>query len=141
VRTRTRTYLIPGSGLPVRFGLSESYGRFRSPKAASRFLSDMRAALAGCERRDLSTEVSAEQRRSRTSPQADLSQWLLTTTVSPDQKVRLRIGLVRVGTYVAQVTLSPTPGADMTSGDFGWLLARAGDRLRELPSAAVGSPR
>ena len=71
--TRTRTYLIPEASLPVRFGLSETYGRFRTPAAASRFLADVRRSVARCEDRDLATQVSGERRertgrRSSTCP-------------------------------------------------------------------------
>lgn len=132
VRTRTRTYLIPQARLPARFGLSQTYGTFRSAKAAKGFLAARRADLAGCDTRDEATEVGAERRTTRSSPQVDLSQWLLTTTVSPEQRVLFRIGFVRVGRSVAQLTFAPTPGTDMGEARFGSLLVRAGDRLREL---------
>jgi hypothetical protein len=131
-RTRTRTYLIPEASLPDRFGLSETYGRFRSVPAAARFLSTVRGTVQGCEKRDLSTEVGAERRLTRRSPQADVSQWLLTTTVSRSERVTFRVGLVRVGSSVAQLTFAPAPGADMSEDSFESLLTRAGARLREL---------
>jgi hypothetical protein len=131
-RTRTRTYLIPEASLPDRFGLSETYGRFRSPRAAATFLSAVRGTVQGCEKRDLSTEVGAERRLTRRSPQADVSQWLLTTTVSRSEKVAFRMGLVRVGSSVAQLTFAPARGADMSEDGFEALLIRAGARLREL---------
>ena len=50
-KTRTRTFLIPGAKLPDRFGLSETYGIFRSPRAAARFLEEVRTRVARCEDR------------------------------------------------------------------------------------------
>jgi hypothetical protein len=130
VRTRSRTYLVPGAGLPDRFGLAEAYGVFRSSKAAGGFLSSVRTDLATCAKRDASTEVSRERRS--TPPRADASQWLLTTKVSSTRTVRFRVGFVRVGRSVAQLRFAPTPGADVSESVFASLLDRAGDRLREL---------
>jgi hypothetical protein len=128
--TRTRTYLIPGAALPARFGLSETYGVFRSTQAAERFLSGVRAKVGRCEDRDLATKVSnATQQRTSTH---DLSSWDLSTEVTQKTTVRFRLGFVRVGRTVAQLTFAPAPSDDMTATSFRALLVRAGDRLREL---------
>ncbi|MEP7089835.1 MAG: hypothetical protein ABI776_06960 [Nocardioidaceae bacterium] len=129
-RVRTRTFVIPQASLPTRFGLSETYGRFRSATAASRFLAGVRRSVAGCQRRDLATGVGAERRLSRTP--AEGSWWRLVTAVSSRDKVSFETGFVRVGRTVAQVTFAPVAGADMRDDVFGMLLRRAGDRLGEL---------
>jgi DNA-directed RNA polymerase specialized sigma24 family protein len=130
--TRTRTYLIPEASLPARFGLSETYGVFRSTRAASRFLSDIRGMVGRCEKRDLATQVSGAHTERRRSPALDLSSWDLQTEVNDKQKVRFRLGFVRVGRTVAQLTFAPAPSDDVTATTFRALLVRAGDRLREL---------
>ena len=61
-RARTRTYLIPEASLPARFGLSETYGGFRTPRAAAGSWPTVRGTVAGCEKRDLATKVGGEQR-------------------------------------------------------------------------------
>lgn len=131
-RTRSRTYLIPGAAVPTRFGLSETYGVFRSPQAAARFMSTMRGRIAGCEGRNLATTVSGDDTLRRSVPQLDLSTWIMTTTVSSSENVRFRVGFVRVGRTVAQVTFAPAPADDMSESGFRSLLVRSGDRLREL---------
>ena len=128
--TRTRTYLIPEASLPARFGLSETYGVFPSTKAAARFLTGVRAKVDRCEDRDLATKVTNAQRQ-RTSS-LDLSTWDLSTEVADDRSVRFRLGFVRVGRTVAQLTFAPSPADDVTARSFHALLVRAGDRLREL---------
>jgi DNA-directed RNA polymerase specialized sigma24 family protein len=133
IRTRTRTYLIPEASLPARFGLSETYGVFRSTRAASRFLSEMRRMVGRCEKRDLATKVSEARTERRKSPPLELSSWGLRTEVNDKQTVRFRLGFVRVGRTVAQLTFAPSPADDMTSTGFHALLVRSGDRLRELP--------
>lgn len=128
--TRTRTYLIPEAALPARFGLSETYGVFPSTQAAERFLSGVRAKVGRCEDRDLATKVSnATQQHTSTR---DLSSWDLSTEVTQKRTVRFRLGFVRVGRTVAQLTFAPAPSDDMTATSFRALLVRAGDRLREL---------
>ena len=128
--TRTRTYLIPEASLPARFGLSETYGVFPSTRAAARFLTGVRAKVDRCEDRDLATKVTNAQRQ-RTST-LDLSTWDLSTEVANDRSVRFRLGFVRVGRTVAQLTFAPSPADDVTATSFHALLVRAGDRLREL---------
>jgi hypothetical protein len=131
---RTRTYLVPQARLPERFGLSETYGRFATPQAAQRFVAGARRAVQGCERRDVTASVGAEHRVVRRSPQLDASRWLLRIAVSRTDEVAFRVGFVRVGRSVAQVTFTPSADADMSDEGFGALLERAGDRLRELPT-------
>ena len=129
-RTRTRTYLIPHATVPTWFGLSETYGVFGSSRAARRFTSDMRAKVAGCEDRNLATKVSGTQYQPR--ERMELSSWDLRTEVTDDSAVRFRLGFVRVGRKVAQLTFAPGPRDDMSGSGFHSLLVRAGDRLREL---------
>jgi DNA-directed RNA polymerase specialized sigma24 family protein len=129
-RTRTRTYLIPEAKLPARFGLSETYGVFASRRAASRFLQGVRHAVSRCEDRDLSTTVHAAH--SDRSASTDASTWELSTAVTAKETVRFRLGFVRVGATVAELTFAPAPHDDMSDQDFRELVARAGDRLREL---------
>ncbi len=132
-RTRTRTYLIPEASLPARFGLSETYGRFRTPAAASRFLADVRRSVARCEDRDLATQVSGERREHapvaaarpvQLGPRAPRS--------ATSRRCASGSGFVRVGDTVAQLTFAPAPSDDMTATGFHSLLVRSGDRLREL---------
>jgi len=131
-RTRTRTYLIPQAKLPTRFGLSETYGVFGSSRAAARFLAGVRTEVAGCEKRDLSTTVSNAHTEEHRRPALDLSSWDLATDVSQHRKVGFRLGFVRVGDTVAEVTFAPTRSNDMTAAAFHMLLVRTADRLREL---------
>jgi DNA-directed RNA polymerase specialized sigma24 family protein len=130
VRTRSRTFLIPGADLPDRFGLSETYGVFDSPRAAARFLDTLRKRLSACEDRDLATTVM--NGRSDRVADMELSTWDLETEISDNESVLFRLGLVRVGRKVAQVNFSPSPREDMTGSGFHELVERAGDRLREL---------
>lgn len=128
-KARTRTYLIPKAPLPATFGLTTTYATFPAAKGAVRFLAGVRASVAGCEDRDLATRVGAERRPRG----ADASTWDLATEVSPDREVRFRLGLVRVGRRVSQLTFTPSDTHDMSRAAFDALLLRAGDRLRQLP--------
>jgi hypothetical protein len=127
---RSRTFLVPQAAVPARFGLTETSGRFRTPKAAAAFLAGVRHQVAGCEKRDLGTKVGPAHHRR--GPRSDRSTWTLTTEVSRTEKVRFRVGFVRVGPRVAQLTFAPTATDDMTDGSFDRLVDRAGERLRQL---------
>jgi hypothetical protein len=86
--------------------------------------------VARCEDRDLSTTVHAAH--SDRSASTDASTWELSTAVTAKETVRFRLGFVRVGATVAELTFAPAPHDDMSDQDFRELVARAGDRLREL---------
>lgn len=132
VRTRTRTFLIPEAKLPDRFGLSETYGVFGSARAAERFTDRIGRRMASCEDRKLATEVLHPHRDDGPDDQMRWWTWDLRTEVTEQETVTFRVGFVRVGNRVAQVTFAPTPREDMSTEQFRELVGRAGDRLREL---------
>lgn len=129
-RTRTRTFLVPQSRLPTRFGLTETYGTFGSVKDAAAFMRQVRQRLASCEDRDLATEVLVPQ--SLRQGRLDGSTWRLRTELSENRDIMYDVGFVRRGDAVAQVTFVPAPPTDLAPGTFRALVARAGQRLAEL---------
>lgn len=131
-RTRTRTYLIPQASVPDRFGLSETYGVFGSPDRARRFMDDVRRRVASCEDRHLATNVTLSRSGRSHHGQTEWSVWGLRTEISEREAIRFRVGFVRVGRVVAEVTFVSAPRDDITPRRFEALMTRAGDRLREL---------
>ncbi len=135
-RTRARVFLIPQARLPAQFGLSESYGVFADVKQAQRFLAGVRKQVRGCEDRNLAATVTDAGSGRRGASRWSI--WRVTTEVSERAAVRFRVGFVRVGATVAQITFAPGPRADMTDAQFHSLLLRAGDRLLELHRPRTG---
>jgi hypothetical protein len=130
---RTRTFLIPGAHLPSRFGLSETYGVFGSAATARRFMALMTRRVDRCEVRNLATTVHPGPAAARHAASvAGLRTWRLDTAVTARRTVSFRLGFVRVGNAVAEVTFSPAGGNDIPAGPFRDLLLRAGERLRGL---------
>ncbi|HEU4511603.1 MAG TPA: sigma-70 family RNA polymerase sigma factor [Nocardioidaceae bacterium] len=130
-RTRTRTFLVPQSRLPARFGLTETYGTFGSVKEAATFMRKVRQRFASCEDRDLATEVLVPQ--SLRQGRLDGATWRLRTELSENREIVYDVGFVRRGDAVAQVSFVPAPPADLAPGAFRALVTRAGQRLAELP--------
>lgn len=130
VRTRTRTFLVPGGALPERFGLTETYGTFADAAAARSFLSTVRRRMADCEDRNLATRV--EPPRALRGGSLDGTTWRLGTELSENTEIVFDVGFVRHGTSVAQLTFVPAGRADLPPGAFRALLVRAGQRLREI---------
>jgi len=128
---RTRTFLVPDARLPDRFGLTATYGTFKTVKAAAGFMRDVRKGFAGCEDRDLATEV--EPPASLREGRLDGSTWRLHTELSESREVVYDVGFVRRGNFVAKLTFIPAEdGADLPQGAFRALVVRAGQRLAEL---------
>ena len=132
-RSRARTFLIPqATQLPKTFGFTETYGVFPTAKAATAFVADVRQSVAGCEDRDLTTEVSFEHSEAPKKELYDLSAWRFDNKVTDDVTVSFRVGFVQVGNKVAKLTLVPDGDNDMKPDAFIGLVRRAGERLREL---------
>ena len=127
-RATARTFLVPGAGLPVRFGLTETVAGLPSARRAGEALTRLRRVVAGCHLGNLATSVGPE-RRAAGPGRHEASAWDLTTRVPGSSPVRFRLGLVRAGSRVAELALTPVVGADMSSAAFDALLQRAGDRL------------
>jgi DNA-directed RNA polymerase specialized sigma24 family protein len=128
--SRTRTFLVPEAKLPDRFGLTETYGTFKSAKSASKFMRTIRGRFAKCEDRDLATEIVAAG--AADAGRLDGSTWRLHTELSASRLVVYDVGFVRRGASVAQLTLVPAGKADLSTPAFRALLLRAGQRLAEL---------
>lgn len=126
VRASTRTFLVPGADLPTRFGLAETYGVFESPKAARRFLARMGHRVDHCQAHNLATTVHPGPGQ----PQARI--WRLDTAVTAHRTVTFRLGFVRAGNVVAELTFAPAADADLSARRFRKLVDRAGERLRAL---------
>ncbi|MGH3444902.1 MAG: hypothetical protein ACRDPB_05970, partial [Nocardioidaceae bacterium] len=131
IRTRARTYLIPQATVPDRFGLSETYGVFATADKAAKFLAHERHEVSRCEHRDLASTITGSHPHWR-SPGERLASWSFATEVTAHKTVRFRIGFVRVGDTVAQLTFASAPHDSITVSDFRALLQRAGERLKEL---------
>jgi DNA-directed RNA polymerase specialized sigma24 family protein len=133
VKTRTRTFLIPQARrLPARFGLSETYGVFPSQSRARGFAQQMRARMAKCEDKHIAVHVTRGPSAGPGQP-GNLTTWLLRTEISRRASVTFRVGFVRVGATVAQLTFSPGgPAQTVSAADFRDVVARAADRLHEL---------
>ncbi|MDF2967725.1 MAG: hypothetical protein K0Q93_1503 [Nocardioidaceae bacterium] len=129
-QVRSRTFVVPESDLPQRFGLSETVARATRRGLAPAFTEKVAARVAGCPDRELSARI----RRHDTVRSGDVRghAWALTFEVSEGVEVAYRLGLVRRGTRIAQLSFLGTPEADIGATAFAGLVLRAGERLREL---------
>lgn len=119
---RSRTFVVPGSRLPVEFGVTETIADLGTPRAARRVLDTATRRLSRCARETQTTQVVAGPGRT----------WTVTSEVSDRAALRFRTGLVRRGRLVAQITLVPTAGTDLGDRRFAALVRRAEQRLREV---------
>lgn len=127
----TRTYLIPEAKLPRRFGLTETLGEFRTPRAAKAFVKRIVTRMKTCPDRELASTVG--QSVVQTGGTSSYALWRLENQVNQDEdKVPFWMGVVRVGRYVAQVNLTPVQRYDVDQATFRALVVRARDRLHEV---------
>ena len=130
VQARSRTFVMPESKLPQRFGLSETVGFASSPGAAEGFVTAAVGRVQSCPDRELSAQVDSDDTIGTGDVEGQV--WQLTFEVADGAEVSYRLGIVRVGARVAELSFSGTPDADIGDEAFAALVLRAGERLDEL---------
>lgn len=127
---RERTFLLPQESVPTRFGLTQTVGFLPSDEAARRFVGTVAGRIDACPETKPSVTIDSTS-LVRGGGGSIGRQWQLTYQL-PARQVTYRLGLVRNGAAVTQLTFSPTPGFDIDPSAFNRLLQRAGQRLDEL---------
>jgi DNA-directed RNA polymerase specialized sigma24 family protein len=131
-RPRARVFVIPEARqVPSRFGLSETVARFSGPRAAERFMTATVSRVEDCPDRELNATVSGAG--SFAAGRLPVRVWRFRFDLAGGPSAEFRVGLVRRGPAIAQVTLTPAGDYDLTDEQFGALLVRAGERLTALP--------
>ena len=133
-RAATRIFLVPQARLPRRFGISETYGAFPTPRRGQAFVARVRAAMATCEKRDLGATVGSELVEPQGFRGSEYALWRLDSEIREDVTVGFWMGIMRVGRYVAQVNFTAAGTLDIDEETFTALVTRARDRLFELPA-------
>lgn len=133
-RTLSRTFLIPGAGLPREFGVTQTYGRFADEAAARSFAAGIRTRMDRCTDRQLSASISDRIVVPRDTGRSSYAMWRLDSEVRDGVSVRFWMGVAQVGSSVVQVTFVPSERADVDRREFRALVVRARDRLFELPA-------
>ena len=128
----TRTFLVPQAKLPMRFGITETYGAFGTPRSAAAFVDKVSTAMATCEKRDLGATVSSEFAQDQGYRRSEYALWRLDSEIDKTSTVGFWMGVARVGRYVAQVNFTPVANDDVDEVTFQALISRARDRLFEL---------
>jgi DNA-directed RNA polymerase specialized sigma24 family protein len=132
----SRTFLVPGSKTPARFGITETSGSFASAEPAKAFVTRVRAKMDKCPDKDLGAKITQHAEMPIAVRGSAWYLWRLESAVSDNRTVVFWMGITRVGNHVAQVSFVPGDGADqdIDRGTFEDLLKRTRDRLFELPS-------
>ena len=128
----SRVFLVPQAHLPRRFGITETYGAFRSVAKAKALVTRIRTAMATCEKRDLGASVSSVAGQPKAYRGSEYYLWRLDSEIDKSTKVGFWMGVTRVGRYVAQVNLTPAGDLDVDADTFQALVSRGRDRLFEL---------
>jgi DNA-directed RNA polymerase specialized sigma24 family protein len=127
---RVRTFLLDRAPLPKRFGLSQVVGTFRTDAQATAFLATLYERLDTCEDRELSATL--DRTFTRSSPGHELTTWRLTTEIAEGETVDYHLALIRIGRTVSEIAFVPAEGAQLATGAFQALAARAQARLENL---------
>lgn len=123
----TRTFVMPDTGAPAVFGLTETVARVPS---APGFVDMIRTKMAKCSDKILANTVTrlADQK----SADRDLAIWRVRSELNSKESFTMLMGVVRDGDAVAQVGFIPSKGFTMASDDFVAVVRRAAERVGAL---------
>jgi hypothetical protein len=137
---RTRVFVLPtAQQVPRRFGVTETIGTFPTRTDARDFVRGTYADARRCPDR----ELGASNPRVRALPGGHTGRaWRFEFEVNENNSVVYRVGVVRDGSRVAVVSMSPLEAYDVASPEFTRLVVRAGERLdeAETPADAASAP-
>jgi DNA-directed RNA polymerase specialized sigma24 family protein len=129
-RVTSRSYVVPTSKkLPSVFGMTETIGAFPSANAAKNFMSTVYRSVAKCGDRQLNLAVKREAKVH--VGKANGRVWQIESAASESTSFVFRVGLVRVGDTVAEVTFTPSDAYDLDHARYVRLIERAGQRITQ----------
>lgn len=132
--TASRVFVIPDAvGVPAEFGITETVGQYSSEDAAKKLVDKVRDDIADCPDANLSAEVT--QKKKIEGPGFSGRSWKISLEVSEGDRVIIRTGIVRRGSTVAQVTMTPVGDYDVDRKTWEALVKRAGERLTYAPTS------
>jgi hypothetical protein len=127
-RVTSRTYVVPESKeLPAIFGMSETIGTFPSVNSARAFMTTVYKTVGKCEDKQANLAVQREDKVH--IGQANGRVWQIKSAASQTTSFVYRVGLLRVGDTVAEVTFTPSDPYDIDHAAYVRLTERAGQRL------------
>lgn len=120
--------LYQATELPREFGITETIGRFESEEAAEKFMKKISKRVAACPDKTLSAEI--DQKSTFDTDGMDGRVWRVSVEAQKDVTARYRLGFVRRGRDVAQVTMVTADKYDISKKTFTQVVSRAGVRLQ-----------
>jgi len=128
----TRTFLVTKDSPGVRFGLSQTLGLLRSPRAAAAFVGGIEARLTGCSHRELGSKAT-RMAAPIVKGGSTVDLWNVQVGSKSGTTTYL-MALVQRGRAVSQLSFVPTGKATIDRASFILLAERAADRLRYVKS-------
>lgn len=127
-----RVFAIPeAEQLPEQFALTQTVARMKSDRAAKKYVDGLIERVRECPDGDLPARVEDEQKLKGTGFTG--MSWRVGLEVGKDEVVWYRMGLARNGSTVTQVLFPPAGKYTISGDEFRTVLARAGERLVNLP--------
>jgi DNA-directed RNA polymerase specialized sigma24 family protein len=128
--TRARTYVVPDAAkLPDVFGMSETVGNFPTEDSARRFMRTVTRNVSRCEDRQLNLAVKRDDKILQGKAVGHV--WQVNSAASESTTFVFRVGLVRVGNAVLQVTFTPSGEFDVGPARYVRLTERAAARVAQ----------
>lgn len=127
----SRSFVVPGArNLPTYYGMTQTNGRFASPRDAARFTREVVSGVEGCGDRLKTLNVEIDEPVAFGAVTGRV--WRIEVTTSPDQTLVFRVALLRYRDTVAQLTFTPVEAADTDhDGYVAMVVPRLAQRLTQ----------
>jgi len=127
----SRSFVIPHARrLPTYYGMTQTNGRFASPKAAAGFMADVTSEVKGCgdRLRTLNVELNDKVKFGDVIGRV----WRIEVSTAANEALVFRVALLRYRDTVTQLTYTPAARADTEhDGYVAVIVPRAAQRLAQ----------
>lgn len=128
----SRVFVLPDAvGVPAEFGVTETVGVFDSDDTAEKLVDDVRDDIDACPDANLSAKITQEEKIEGEGFEG--RSWKISLEIKEGDRVSIRTGIVRRGSAVAQVTMTPVGDYNVDRETWETLVHRAGERLVYAP--------
>jgi len=127
----SRSFVIPHARrLPTYYGMTQTNGRFPSPKAAAGFMADVISEVKGCGGRLRTLNVEIDEKVAFDGVTGRV--WRIEVSTAADKTFVFRVTLLRYRETVTQLTYTPAERADTGHDGFvSVVVPRAAQRLAQ----------
>lgn len=126
-----RAYLLHDDPRSSTFGIDEAIYTFATPEEAGALAGQLIPNIDGCP--DRTATATVQRTAELQTATASGPSWAITQKLNDQQSARFRVSVIHAGTRVLYLFANPTEAIDFSDEEWQTVVARAAERLSQLP--------